>query len=118
MAEEKHDTCDWIGASGKSYTYYIWPRHPDLKPDQPGNYIYAKLNEKGLWVPVYVGQGDLAVRATEDHHRVECIDSKGATHVHLHLNAKEADRLAQEQDLLANYTNAYVPQGCNVKKGG
>jgi hypothetical protein len=113
-----HETCDWIGGSRKNYTYYIWPRHPVLDENQMGNYIYAKTNEKGLWVPIYIGQGDLALRATKDHHRIECIDKKGATHVHLHLNAQEKDRLAEERDLLANYTNAYAPNGCNVRIGG
>jgi hypothetical protein len=28
---------------------------------------------------VYVGEGDLSKRATTDHHRIRCIDSKGAT---------------------------------------
>src|ERR1700675_477889 len=61
-----------------------------LNEGQMGNYIYSKLNENNLWVPIYIGQGDLAARATKDHHRIDCIDKKGATHVHLHLNAKEA----------------------------
>lgn len=116
MAESK--TCVWKGASETDYTYYIHPRHPELAPDQPGNYIYSKLNSENKWVPIYIGQGDLSVRATTDHHRIECIDSKGATHIHLHLNANKADRLAEEQDLLARYTNAYAPAGCNRKIGG
>jgi hypothetical protein len=111
-------TCTWTGASGTNYTYYIWPRHPNLQQGQDGNYIYAKKNAEGKWVPVYIGEGDLSVRCTNNHHQIECIDSKGATHVHLHLNSREADRKAEEADLLGRYTNAYAPHGCNVKKGG
>ncbi len=113
-----HPTCDWQGASGKMYTYYIWPRHPNINANQMGNYIYATTNAQGQWVPVYVGEGDLSVRCTKSHHQQQCINSKGATHVHLHLNATEAGRRAEEQDLLARYTNAYAPTGCNMKLGG
>ena len=72
-----HQTCNWTGASGKNYIFYVWPRHPDIKSGQMGNYIYTKLNSEGRWVPIYVGQGDLSVRSTSDHHRIECIDKKG-----------------------------------------
>ncbi len=112
------ETCAWIGKSGTKYTHYIYPRHPVINEGQDGNYIYAKKNRDGLWVPVYIGQGELSKRATTDHHRIRCIDSKGATHVQLHLNAKKEDRLAEEQDLLANYTNALTPDGCNVNPTG
>jgi hypothetical protein len=113
-----HETCTWTGASGQNYTYYIHPRHPNINAGQMGNYIYAKKNAAGRWVPVYIGQGDLSVRSTRDHHRIECIDKKGATNIHMHLNSRETDRLAEERDLLGRYTNAYAPEGCNVKKGG
>jgi hypothetical protein len=112
------ETCAWSGKSGSKYTFYVYPRHPNINEGQDGNYIYAKKNGEGLWVPVYIGQGDLSKRATTDHHRVRCIDSKGATHVHLHLNPKMDDRLAEERDLLANYTNALAPDGCNVSPTG
>jgi hypothetical protein len=112
------ETCTWTGASGKQYLYYVFPRHPVINDGQDGNYVYAKKNLQGQWVPVYFGQGDLSKRATPDHHRIGCIDTKSATHVHLRLNATKTDRLAEEQDLLGHYTNAYAPHGCNVKLGG
>jgi hypothetical protein len=83
-----------------------------------GRICPVRISGESLWVPVYIGQGDLSKRATTDHHRIRCIDSKGATHVHLQLNAKKDDRLAEEQDLLANYTNALMPEGCNVSSKG
>src|SRR5581483_12026368 len=109
-------TCVWKGASGTNYTFQILPRHPNINAGQFGNYIYAKKNASGYWVPVYIGQGDLSVRCSESHHQLECIDSKGATHIHMHLNSTEADRLNEEKDLLSNYANAYSPNGCNLKK--
>jgi hypothetical protein len=108
---------EWSGASGTKYTYWIYPRNPSIKSGELGNYIYAKV-EKNVWVPVYVGQGDISVRCSQAHHKKECIDSKGATHVHMHTNANEAARLAEERDLLGGHPRAYAPSGCNEKLGG
>jgi len=113
-----HETCVWRGESGTDYTYYIWPLPANFDPDQSGNYIFSKKNDKGLWVPIYMGQGDLADRVSDDHHQADCIKGKGATHVHVHLNKNQKDRTAEEADLLARYANAYKPYGCNEKEGG
>ena len=113
-----NQTCNWIGASGVEYTYHIHTRHENLNPDQMGNYIYSKQNAEGRWMPVYIGEGDLCIRCKNSHHQLQCIDSKGATHVHMHLNDDEQSRKAEESDLLARYINAYAPHGCNVKVGG
>jgi hypothetical protein len=115
MAE--HPTINWKGASGREYKYYIWELPANFDPNQDGNYIYSRLNENNRWVPIYIGQGDLKDR-TDNHHQATCIKRKGAAHIHVHLNAREQDRLAEERDLLANYTNAYQPNGCNEREGG
>jgi len=75
------------------------------------------MNTAGQWVPVYIGQGDLKDRAT-NHHQARCIQQKGATHFHCHKNDLESNRLAEERDLLGNYTQAYQPIGCNERFGG
>lgn len=101
-------TCDWQGASGRSYTYWVYPLPPNFDP-APGNYIFAKLNAAGHWEPVYIGQtGDLSDRF-DDHHAVGCIHRNGATHIHAHKNNSKTDREAEESDLLARY-----PTYCNV----
>ena len=110
-----HLTYNWQGASGRIYRYYIYPRHPTITEGQVGNYIYSKRNAEGAWMPIYIGQGDLSIRAHEEHQHVGCINSKGATHIHAHVNANEADRLAEEDDLLAHHSEAYSPNGCNLK---
>ena len=112
-----HPSCTWNGASGKKYIYEIYARHPKISPNEAGNYIYAKLDEHRRWIPIYVGQGNLTQRATTDRGRLLCIDGKGATHVHLHVNFKKGDRLSEQQDLLDNFPQAYVPDGCNDKQG-
>ena len=111
------ETCPWTGASGTDYIYYVFERHPDV-PSRPGNFIYALKNPEGLWVPVYVGEGDLAVRGTGDPELIACVDAKGATHVHLRLNSRKQDREEEVRDLLARYLNAFAPYGCHSPQGG
>lgn len=110
-------TCEWTGESGKVYRHWVFALPAQLNPNQLGNYIYAKQNAQGYWIPIYIGQGDLRDRAT-NHHQASCIRQKGATHFHCHTNAAERDRLTEEADLLANYTQAYQPNGCNERPGG
>jgi hypothetical protein len=112
-----NETCNWVGISGKSYTYYVHSLPSNFNVNQDGNYIFTKT-ENNKWVPIYIGQGDLGDRITTNHHKANCILKKGATHVHAHLNARLQDRLAEEQDLLAAYSQAYEPIGCNEKVGG
>lgn len=113
-----HVSCTWTGASGKKYVYEVHARHPKLPPNEPGNYIYAKRDEERRWVPVYIGEGNLTQRATTDRRRIECIDAKGATHVHVHVNSDRDDREAEVKDLLNNFSRAYAPEGCNEAGGG
>lgn len=109
-----HPTCTWTGESGAKYKYYIWELPTSIDDNQVGNYIYSKKNSSGKWVPIYIGQGDLSDRVNPDNHHQElCIKKEGATHIHMHLNENKSDREAEEEDLLANYTNALKPNGCN-----
>lgn len=108
---------NWTGKSGKKYSYFVYSLPASFAPNQPGNYIYAKRDAQGYWVPIYIGEGDLNDRAN-NHHQALCIRQKGATHFHCHKNGAERERLAEEADLLANYTLAYQPTGCNERPGG
>ena len=95
-------TVDWPGQSNTKYRYWVYPRHTTFNGQQPGNYIYAKLNAQGLWVPIYIGQtGNLNERITANHEKAGCIDRNGATHIHVHTTpAGEKARLAEEKDLI------------------
>ena len=115
MAER--ETCTWTGASGTTYTYYVYKLPFTFSENQDGNYIYCKPVDN-KWRPIYIGQGDLGDRVSDNHHKADCIKENGTTHVHGHLNAKEADRKAEESDLLESYPQAYEPKGCNKKEGG
>ena len=115
MASSK---CDWTGASGTRYTYYVYELPAKLK-DELGNYIFSKRNTENRWVPIYIGEGNLNDRVTSgDHHQAACIASKGATHVHAHLTSDKEGSQSEEADLLGRYTNAYQPHGCNEMPGG
>ena len=105
------DSGPWTGASGAEYVYYVFERDVEV-PARMGNYIYARKNQEGHWVPVYMGQGDLSVRCS-DPALLERIGRKQATHVHLRLNAREDDRVQELTDLLARYLNAFEPDGCH-----
>jgi len=109
----ERETCTWTGASGRKYVYDVYRRHPKVAPHQAGNFVYAKMDTQNRWVPIYIGQGDLTQRAAVERDRAICIDSNGATHVHLHANFDKEDRVAEEKDLLSNFPQAYIPDGCN-----
>ncbi len=106
-------TCTWTGASGRKYVYDVHPRHQKV-PQEAGNFIYARMDERNRWIPIYIGQGDLAQRAAVEQERLACVDAKGATHVHLHVNFDKEHRLTEEKDLLDNFPQAYLPDGCNA----
>lgn len=106
----------WIGAQGKRYRYWSHRLPYRCDPGQDGNYILTKLRNN-IWIPIYIGEGNLDERINDPTH-YNCAIGKGATHVHLHLNATEQARLAEESDLLAGHPDAYAPIGCNQKPGG
>lgn len=109
--------CKWKGASGREYTYFVYESPHSFDCKQDGNYIFARL-ENNAYQPVYIGQGDLGDRCNGNHHKQTDFTNLGVTHILAHLNGKEEDRRAEESDLLAAYTQAYVPTGCNEKIGG
>jgi hypothetical protein len=106
----------WSGASGTKYGFWSKKLPYSCDPGQNGNYIFTKI-VNNIWVPIYIGQGDINERVNDQAH-YSCAIGKGATHVHVHLNSIEADRLAEEQDLLKGHPSVYVPTGCNEKDGG
>lgn len=107
----------WTGASGKQYAYWSYKLPFSCDAVQNGNYIVTKIVDK-VWFPIYIGQGDLNDRVNDETH-YSCAIRKGATHVHVHLNPIEKNRIAEEQDLLAGVSSyVYAPTGCNEKPGG
>ena len=107
------NTWNWIGASGRPYSYKLFELPVSFSPREYGNYVLARHGGGGRWIPVYVGEGELAKRISPNHYKAHCIEQKGATHAHVHLNSDEHDRRAEVRDLLARNAEAYEPLGCN-----
>ena len=82
---------NWPGKSGRSYTYYIYPRGTQFTPEQPGNYIHAKETSPHKFSPVYIGQTKDLNERLSNHEKRECVNKHGATHVCVHINAGGED---------------------------
>ena len=96
----------WRGASGASYPYTIIEigRPPNTAY---GNYIFAKRNRAGRWIAIFVGHGDLSLRADLDKHQSrDFIRKQGATHVHIHENPWLPDRMIERLDILEAHPEA------------
>jgi len=101
---------NWPGASRNQYKYWIAEMGSSFK-EEAGNYIFAKRNAQGQWVPVYIGQAENLHERLSNHNKEDCALKNGATHIHTHTNAAgEAARLAEEKDLLLNFNTP-----CNVQ---
>lgn len=95
------DKYTWTGASGKKYTYDIFPIGTDWY-GVPGNYIFAKESSPGKWQAVYIGETESFKERLPNHNELPCIRLNGGTHTHAHVNRDNSARLEEEQDLLAN----------------
>ena len=106
--ETKTETIVLTGASGKKYTFYVYPWGAEFKA--VGG-VYAVLKQTGsTYYVIYIGQtGDLSERF-DDHHKKDCFRRHGATHIAAFVEESEKARLAAESDLIA----AYDPP-CNDK---
>ena len=94
---------NWPGASGKEYTYRIYPAGASFK-SVPGNFILAREYEPGEWVPLYIGQTRDLSQRLEGHGHQESALQKGATHLHMHLStAGQAARCEEERDLIRRW---------------
>ena len=96
-------TINWNGKSGKQYTYTIFPIDTNFT-DAAGNYVFMKELENGYYEPIYFGITNSFKDRFDTHHAWRCISGQGATHIGVHGNSRQADREAEELDLLNNYT--------------
>jgi len=96
-------TCIWIGKSGKKYEYEIYSMDTSWN-DVAGNYIFARETSPGKWAPIYIGETESFKDRLPYHEQLPCILRNGGTHVHAHTNQDQKARLAEESDLLANYS--------------
>ena len=114
LAAAKPAVCEWLGASGARYKYFVHPLPAVFYPSQEGNYIFAKKDGKNRWLPLYIGHGNLTTHATCPPQQ-SCLWRKGATHFHCHKCVSPAEALAEARDLIENHPEALHPKGCNEK---
>jgi hypothetical protein len=104
MSIHIHQTIEWTGKSGATYRYYIWPRGSNVDGGPPGNFLHVKETEHGVLAPVFIGQTEDLNRRLLSAEIQECVNSNGATQLHLHANYKgEQARLEEEADLIARW---------------
>lgn len=101
MANEGQYT--WVGNSGKSYTYWIFPIDQEFEEGTPANYIFAK-QARGQWTAIYIGQTSQIGRRMTGHDEEECAKRNGATHIHAHEGSPhESVRKDEENDLIKRH---------------
>jgi len=97
---------NWTGQSGTTYPFWIYIRGTTFKEPCPGIYIHAKETKPHSWTPVYIGQTENINERLTNHEQKQCVDRNGATHIHIRIITDEAQRLAEEKDLIQKWKPA------------
>jgi len=108
------EQAEWTGSSGRTYEFVVvpWPAPIDFGVVD-GNYICARQTVNGEWIPVYIGQGDLAEACAKTYPFFDELLNRDVTHLHCHINDDPASRRREARDLLAAHPLAFKPTGCN-----
>ena len=94
---------NWSGESGKVYLYNVYPKTAPFQ-SLPGNFIYARRAEEGIWTPIYIAQTRDLHQRLEWHVSVQDAVQNGATHIHAHYDtAGQATRCSEERDLVLRW---------------
>lgn len=98
----KIGTLELLGASGQKYTFSIYPIGINFKA-VGGIYYISRRADKGNHSSIYIGEtGDLSERF-DNHHKSDCFEKYKANCISVYANDSRKERLAIEQDLIANY---------------
>jgi hypothetical protein len=101
----------WTGRSGRKYAYYAYPLGQSLCA-APGNFIYARLSDRGQWEPLYIGESDDLAATTVADTILAAAREKGGTHVHAHLTLGNREgRFDEQDDLRARFQPEGSDQG-------
>lgn len=89
------------GKSGNSYAFEKYILNTNFSA-VGGLYLFSREADNTNYL-IYVGHTqDLSSRFT-DHHKQDCINKNGGTHISVCAMSLETARLAAEKDILANY---------------
>ena len=99
-------TLELTGASGKKYTFYVYPYGQTFKA-VGGVYAITRAtpNPKGgnLHKIIYVGHSGNLSERFDDHHKEDCFKRNQANQHCVLVEESEKARLAIEADLIAAY---------------
>ncbi len=85
------------------FQYEVFPLEASFQ-SLPGNYIYARQNEDGSWVPIYIAQTRDLHQRLEGHVHMDDAVQNGATHLHAHYcTVGPAARCTEERDLILRW---------------
>ena len=68
-----------------------------------GNYVFLRPNDLNGFAPIYFGITDDLSRCFYNHDKMDSIKDHGVTHIGFHINNNEANREAEEKDLLEKH---------------
>lgn len=100
------------GASGTQYEFEVYPWGTVFNAVGA---VYAVLREnppQQNYFILYIGKTESLKDRFVDHHKQDCFDRNGKTHVGVKVVSTEVERTKIETDLLSNYSTS-----CNEKIG-
>lgn len=98
----------WVGKSGITYKYGVYPIDETFEKGFPANYLYAKKRRSG-WEAMYIGETSEVNDSMTEDSKYQCAREKGATHIHFHKGSAEESGRKEEVE---NLINVHSPQ-CN-----
>ena len=85
-----------------SYTFNVHVPNTNFN-DVAGIYIFTGLNQKNLWVPLYIGQASSLANRLSGHEQWAPAVRLGATHVHAMAVSRQGDRDIIEQFMIKQW---------------
>ena len=93
----------WRGESGRNYGYWIHPVDKKFRKIA-GNIIFAKQDDQGEWIPLYVEETRNFDAGMGRKEKVQCALKNGATHAHVHFSSPSwQKRDAEKEDIIAKW---------------
>ncbi|MDT7832035.1 hypothetical protein RQM59_06565 [Flavobacteriaceae bacterium S356] len=89
------------GCSGKSYEFIIHAKGTNF--NSVGGVYYITKIKNNKHTRIYLGiTNDLSTRF-DNHHKEDCFEENGATHIAIHKSSSESEREKIEKDILCKY---------------
>ena len=91
---------DWKGHSNKEYLYSIYPVTENHFPNLPGSFIFTNEIESGVFLPIYIAHTLHLQHEISFIKRLEIFKRHSLSHIHIHINWSDTDRLIEVKDLI------------------